>query len=130
MPQIRDVVAFDVPIEIKLSEILVELEKLGDITRIGVDEKKRKSGTVMNVFASFAESASALRAIKACFITLNGIKIDIKANRDNMKKHQKDTPRIKSPYNKFKRRRTASSDQESESGRKRSEIHSRLGTRD
>jgi hypothetical protein len=112
MTQIRDIVAYDVPIILKLSEILVEFEKYGDITRIALDEKSRKTRNSMNVFISFAESAGALRALDASFIVINGNKIQVDRSKLTGQRKRK-TDHSSSVFNricKFRKSRDPSPD--------------------
>ena len=126
MGQIRDIIAYDVPIEWKLSEVLIEFERFGDVTRIGVDEKRRKTRESMNIFISYAESAGALRAIKTEFININGKRINIAANKTKIQKRNSEH-RDNKNTNKFRRDRHASTDDERNGfGHRSSRIHSRI----
>ena len=126
MPQIRDIVAFDVPIVFKLSEVLKELENFGDVTRIAVDERRRKTRDSMNIFVSFAESAGALRALNAEFIVIQGKKINLGKSKNNIQKRKHDES-LFSSYNKFRKRRDPSTDDEmNHQGPKSSTVQSRI----
>lgn len=113
MPQIRDIVAFDVPILLKLSEVLKELENFGDVTRISVDEKRRKTRDSMNIFVSFAESAGALRALNTEFIVIHGKKIHMGRNKAKIqKRNYGNLNNATQSFKKFQRGRDPSTDDE------------------
>lgn len=73
----RDIVAYNIPRWLKVSAIAAKFEQYGEIMRIGIDEKNRKSIANITVFISFDSAVSATRALNAGIIMVEGNRVEI-----------------------------------------------------
>lgn len=76
----RDIMLKDVPVILKLSTIIKELERYGDITRASVDEKRRRDSDNVNIFIGYSERVGATRALADGKINIGGNVIKIEAS--------------------------------------------------
>lgn len=87
----RDVIAFQVPSLLKLSEVIKHFETFGDITKAAVDEKRRISKPYVNVFLSYGDRIGASRALAAGSVEINGLRIRIERSETKLEFGPKET---------------------------------------
>ena len=90
----RDIIAFQVPSLLKLSDLVRYFESFGDITKAALDEKRRTTKPYINLFISYADRLGASRAIAAGSVDINGTKIRMERSESKMDFGVKDTERF------------------------------------
>lgn len=77
----KEIIAYDVPVIIKMSKLIEQFETFGDIVRASVDERKRRSNLTMNLFIAYADQIGAARAIAMGYLNINGSQIKIEKSQ-------------------------------------------------
>lgn len=73
----RDVVIIGVPSYLTLSEMLKPLEEFGQIVKAGIDEKRRKYQSNINIFVTFADTIGSTRALNKKHMRIEGSSVEI-----------------------------------------------------
>lgn len=112
----REIIAFQVPSLLKLTEAVQFFDCFGDITKSAFDENRRRTRPFCNLFICYADRVGASRAIAAGSVDIQGRKIriersetsldfgpretekfEIRRKRDNGRKRKRDQIRSPSP---------------------------------
>jgi len=112
----RDIIAFQVPSLLKLSDLIKPFEVFGDITKAALDEKRRTSKPYVNLFISYGDCIGASRALAAGSIEINGLRIRIERSETNLDFGPKETNQFKI----IRKGKTSSNDEASTSRYKKS----------
>lgn len=78
----RDVVIINIPSYLTLSAMIKPFEEFGEIVRAGVDERRRKVKSQINLFITFADAIGATRAIQKKHVRIEGSWVEIDRVRE------------------------------------------------
>lgn len=91
----KEVVVKNVPAWLKLSEITKIFEKYGDIIRIAVDEKNRRSKTKVSIFITYENHIAAMRAVQHEIEYIEGHRVEIEKSHTIDRRRHKPYPHRK-----------------------------------
>lgn len=80
----REVIAYQIPSDIKLSEAVQIFEPFGDITKVAFDEIKRSRRPFANLFICYADQIGASRAVNAGSVVIRGHRVRIERSRTSL----------------------------------------------